>query len=114
MRISGWSSDVCSSDLGADLAAQFLRLIVGPPVGIGITTPRGLRPQHENVDTLIGGPAMAKWNAGAVRPWRRPRPCPRLQQGKHIVGAVLLTRTEERREGKECVSTSGSWWAADQ
>src|SRR3546814_20461285 len=87
MRMSDWSSDVCSSDLerdaalpfpfaldglaalilrgdgtgkddrrpllaGADLAAQFLRLIVGHPVGIGITAPRGLRPQPENVDRL--------------------------------------------------------------
>src|SRR3546814_17243189 len=40
---------------------------------------------------LIGGPAMAKWNAGAVRPLRRPRPCPRFQQGNNIVGDGLIT-----------------------
>src|SRR3546814_9936218 len=39
---------------------------------------------------LIGGPAMAKWNAGAVRPLRRPRPCPRFQQGNNIVGDGLI------------------------
>src|SRR3546814_3502366 len=48
------------------------------------------RPQHENVDTLIGGPGMAKWNAGAVRPGLRPRPCPRFQQGNNIVGDGLI------------------------
>src|SRR3546814_16726682 len=74
MRISDWSSDVCSSDLGA-----------GPAIGLDAAR------VHTDA-RLPGQPGLA---AGAAAP-----------VGAHS-GA---TRSEERRVGKECVSTCRSRW----
>src|SRR3546814_10210931 len=65
MRISDWSSDVCSSDLG-------------------------------NTDTYMTPPAAAVRCAVRVRPARFTR---------------SWKRSEERRVGKECVSTCRSRWS---
>src|SRR3546814_1334039 len=78
MRISDWSSDVCSSDLLADIP-------------ILLDTPSGQsRPD----------PCHAPLPICAFRPsTRRPTTsCTRL-------------RSEERRVGKECVSTCRSRWS---
>src|SRR3546814_3950362 len=79
MRISDWSSDVCSSDLLM----------------------------------LLAGAAHA---AGSSMPWEGP-----LQsilesiQGPvaRIIAVIIIiaTRSEERRVGKECVSTCRSRWS---
>src|SRR3546814_20157827 len=89
VRISDWSSDVCSSDLG----------VRGVPAGevgrrgrrrtrlrVGDRAARG--GNHRFRDRTLGTPAV-----------RLPRP--RLQSHH---------RSEERREGKECVSTCSSRW----
>src|SRR3546814_9591031 len=72
MRISDWSSDVCSSDLD--------------PAGIDLGYDRELRraaaQDGAGPDRVSGAPA-------------HPRPC----------------RSEERRVGKECVSTCRSRWS---
>src|SRR3546814_3366382 len=65
MRISDWSSDVCSSDLRSRGGAFGFRIEVGRR-----------SPLHCTAD-----------------------------------GKVLLARSEERRVGKECVSTCRSRWA---
>src|SRR3546814_8827795 len=83
MRISDWSSDVCSSDL--------------------------LR--------CLGRPAGSAWEAatlvvsdhpGAEQEIRRPR-----ESGyrKPVLGATRGHRSEERRVGKEGVSTCRSRWS---
>src|SRR3546814_6710024 len=85
MRISDWSSDVCSSDL---LDRH------GPP-----------RPIHTQLFVTFR-PAFA-------HDMRHGR------QGKHIVDQCRTAeqalmrgqRSEERRVGKECVSTCGSRWS---
>src|SRR3546814_3070172 len=78
MRISDWSSDVCSSDLGTDAALD----PADPPPG--------------------------------------PHPCPvdrRSAQAGHAArrradgGCLRRARSEERRVGKECVSTGRSRWS---
>src|SRR3546814_14442049 len=77
MRISDWSSDVCSSDLvaGAFVGEQALvQRLVDDPV-------------REYVKPAAGGPVL--------RPHLRRR----------------LRRSEERRVGKECVSTCRSRWS---
>src|SRR3546814_14301752 len=107
MRISDWSSDVCSSDLLAPRR---------PGGGGGARNP----------------PARRK--RGAVdfeRVRRRPVPAEACADGVAIdleVGAIGVQprgefrdiadrkivhriRTEERRVGKECVSTFGSRWS---
>src|SRR3546814_3398387 len=89
MRISDWSSDVCSSDLdGLGLHAEVVE-VSGEAVGgaLGVGEDQG---------------------AGTV-----------LDDGRHDLGLVhvvhldepvvhLVDRSEERRVGKECVSTCRS------
>src|SRR3546814_10264818 len=83
MRISDWSSDVCSSDLAPG------------HVGHHDLQRRSLLPGHGDVHR--GGVAD-----GAVRIVRRHG------QAEGIDQAV---RSEERRVGKECVSTCRSRWS---
>src|SRR3546814_8379794 len=66
MRISDWSSDVCSSDLA---------------------------PRHQSLKRLRAGPAM------------------RTPFDEFSGGAPSRRRSEERRVGKECVSTCRSRWS---
>src|SRR3546814_3995038 len=80
MRISDWSSDVCSSDLGAADA-------VAPPYG--------KRP-------VVEDRAGRKGRDGGVRGGRQ---LPQM--------ADRDDRSEERRVGKECVSTCRSRWSPD-
>src|SRR3546814_16528298 len=88
MRISDWSSDVCSSDLVFGLVATILGVVIG-----GI---------------LVGRYGVIK--ALLV--------CGVLQMGSNLMFAVqaaagadlTLLRSEERRVGKECVSTCRSRW----
>src|SRR3546814_13694392 len=90
MRISDWSSDVCSSDLGAG----------APPVGVvgcGIDVPYPSR--HRDLWRRVGeaGLLLSETPLG-IRPsaWRFP---------------ARNRRSEERRVGKECVSTCRSRWS---
>src|SRR3546814_13136601 len=99
MRISDWSSDVCSSDLGRKALPHQRR--------------RCLPKDHPDLRGDIAQPVML---VGF------PKPCAAamfifLDQlgdasvlfGKAKVGA----RSEERRVGKECVSTCRSRWSQD-
>src|SRR3546814_19253126 len=84
MRISDWSSDVCSSDLPA-LHARM------PPVQ-NLPQPE-IEPVH--LDPVDPGPG---------RDARRHQPV-------QLSGKADLSRSEERRVGKECVSTCRSRWS---
>src|SRR3546814_12279564 len=95
MRISDWSSDVCSSDLGAMLPFVFAALTID---AVG-------RAANKMIEEVR----------------RQFREIPGLREGKEGVepeyakcvdistGAAL--RSEERRVGKECVSTCRSRWS---
>src|SRR3546814_6974349 len=74
MRISDWSSDVCSSDLSSGKTSPASSTTAAMPSGI----------------------SWAHWPEKAVRSNR---------QGKNG------RRSEERRVGKECVSTCRSRWS---
>src|SRR3546814_2674823 len=76
MRISDWSSDVCSSDLRA--------------AGVGVAAAR--------VERFVAQPAAQE--AGHER----------IASAEHVEH-VHLERSEERRVGKECVSTCRSRWS---
>src|SRR3546814_3833518 len=82
MRISDWSSDVCSSDLG-----------VGPPMTADLTLSSSRRAR-----------GFATW--AAIRQLGRSGIA-------EIVGRCCANarRSEERRVGKECVSTCRSRWS---
>src|SRR3546814_16358867 len=85
MRISDWSSDVCSSDLlhlvpGSDFALE----VVGSDLSEG----------RRRIDAA-GNDSMGFTNPPSLAGLRR----------------ILVARSEERRVGKECVSTCRSRWS---
>src|SRR3546814_5567289 len=81
MRISDWSSDVCSSDLKG-LPFRDCHEIVGHAVKYGVQT----------------GKDLAEMSLDELR-----------QFSDQITGDVF--RSEERRVGNECVSTCRSRWS---
>src|SRR3546814_14893734 len=88
MRISDWSSDVCSSDL----------LESAPPL---------LARGNEYGDAVDEGAARVERLLGI------PLGCllrAHRQIGDDDVAAGILQRSEARRVGKECVSTCRSRW----
>src|SRR3546814_15638121 len=93
MRISDWSSDVCSSDLLRDLCGGRQR------------DGRGLR-RHQQ-------PARANPRLRAVEPLRDAgRIDERVPgQGREQRLRRRPRRSDERRVGKECVSTGRSRWS---
>src|SRR3546814_3675652 len=93
MRISDWSSDVCSSDLFWD-ARSVLRLQGHVAAG------RVLDDLQLAVARLAGGHLAVAERRHPVLPRRPPRP-----------GVLVGARSEERRVGKECVSTCRSRWS---
>src|SRR3546814_3062271 len=78
MRISDWSSDVCSSDLESTKAGEIAALALGA----GVIVPDDL-------------PRLFKL------------------RGSRQTNETPIDRSEERRVGKECVSTCRSRWSPD-
>src|SRR3546814_3766172 len=95
MRISDWSSDVCSSDLNTVGLLNF---------GAGFLP---LRPRIRELTyrrcacAALGGTSTAHSNRGRGQPT-----C-------SVILAQEFARSEERRVGKECVSTCRSRWSPD-
>src|SRR3546814_16720773 len=108
MRISDWSSDVCSSDL--DLA-------VG--VYVGFDEPRTLGPH--DTGSNVAAPVFKAFMADALTP-EDAVPF-RIPPGIRMVrlnaetgqlappGATKVFRSEERRVGRACVRTCRSRWS---
>src|SRR3546814_7047865 len=80
MRISDWSSDVCSSDLRAR------KRVVARPAKREIFLLRAAPFGHQHVGDRCAG-------------------------ADDVVGREAIDRSEERRVGKECVSTCRSRWS---
>src|SRR3546814_1787511 len=93
MRISDWSSDVCSSDL-ATLGA-----------GSRVEWSRTVRLDD---DVLCGENFLQLRSQGSLRDRQCVRPAER-QAGRLL--NLKGRRSEERRVGKECVSTCRSRWS---
>src|SRR3546814_5539042 len=91
MRISDWSSDVCSSDLSKRLNQRWLK--VAQFVCIR---------SYVQLTTLTL--TVTKWRSTFLY-LLKPKP-------KHAC-LCLQHRSEERRVGKECVSTCRSRWSPD-
>src|SRR3546814_20887438 len=96
MRISDWSSDVCSSDL------QVGRIMIGD---------RDLG--RDVVERLVIGEALAVGEGRApVFGDVEQRRCLGFVRVPRAAGDLeLVDRSEERRVGKECVSTCRSRWS---
>src|SRR3546814_3374915 len=82
MRISDWSSDVCSSDLRVQAVLRTRELLA-----------RELQRAQEPLHRQNGSTAAPQFGV----------------EEAHVERAVV--RSEERRVGKECVSTCRSRWS---
>src|SRR3546814_16108261 len=111
MRISDWSSDVCSSDLGRRddevLAIDFLlrRGTDDPVLNGAIETGQRDEPVVEIIfRRRIETVGFLRFQIGiALAPIVDP---------DRVADIVQLAHSsEERRVGKECVSTCRSWWS---
>src|SRR3546814_19172413 len=87
MRISDWSSDVCSSDLKGTTPAELERTIN--------SNVRALPGSFETSDDVLGG----------------IRSIVKFGRADDYYEKLPATRSEERRVGKECVSTCRSRWS---
>src|SRR3546814_16123878 len=116
MRISDWSSDVCSSDLqcpdadqqlagrSADLVAERPRHPVFPH---DARTRRQVEPVAGRPDR--GEPAPPADPAGRIGSELGSGPLSGAEQ-KRPARVQISRRSEESRVGKECVSTCSSRW----
>src|SRR3546814_14053349 len=96
MRISDWSSDVCSSDLVGFAGVE------RHAVGVLAETDQGEAQFGFALETL------------GVEPDQRPSDQPGQRRADAGIGERApdhVARSEERRVGKECVSTCRSRWA---
>src|SRR3546814_6380230 len=100
LRISDWSSDVCSSDLIAEnLAARHAEFAARIAAMTGSAD--AAREVDTSIERLFQYAAWADKYDGAVH-----------QPPMHgITAALNEPRSEERRVGKECVRTGRSRWS---
>src|SRR3546814_12815554 len=108
MRISDWSSDVCSSDLiHADAVVPGARvLLVDDVLATGGTLFAALALARQQGATVVGATVLleiaalqgrARWDASVAL--------------EATVACCMRSSSEERRVGKECVSPGRSrWW----
>src|SRR3546814_19844711 len=87
MRISDWSSDVCSSDLPGD-ASQVTPWVLGKPSAS----------DRQKIDAAI---ELALGHPDAILAGK-------FQQVMNSLNGAKNDRSEERRVGKECVGTGRS------
>src|SRR3546814_16954256 len=117
MRISDWSSDVCSSDLvlaGSGLCylllvAPRLLPVRGPMPGVVEEQSRHFIAQ---LSVTQGSRLVGLTAIGGIFPALKDITVLMVQRGAHsAVPPYEDLRSEERRVGKECVSTgrSGGW-----
>src|SRR3546814_15993529 len=120
MRISDWSSDVCSSDLRALLGRIVPHGDVNPLLGkLGITGGIELAPAEIVAAAWEGKTVAIGANSGLTLERRRVNGEPRLEISGFDPRSLLALkakgcfpeRSEERRVGKEGGSTCRSGWA---
>src|SRR3546814_4734894 len=91
MRISDWSSDVCSSDLHRKNTGK-------------------RQDRRPGADERYGLHVISRlnslWRRACLLPGGKP-----IAQGHHDGNGQAEPRSEERRVGKECVSTCRSRWS---
>src|SRR3546814_18897798 len=104
MRISDWSSDVCSSDLHYSPAFLALNPIGKYPVLIDGEGAAAGQPIFESCAILI-------YLAETYGPELLPKTGAARWEALEWLMAQAAWRSEERRVGKECVSTCRSRWS---
>src|SRR3546814_17985488 len=96
MRISDWSSDVCSSDLHLDDIEAVIKILAKCAAADQLAQMLVRGRDHAHVDGDLA--------FGADRAH-----CALLQRAQQL-DLHVRRRSEERRVGKECVSTCRSRW----
>src|SRR3546814_13954499 len=96
MRISDWSSDVCSSDL--DVLDRYILARTGELVREVAADLDGLDSTTASERLRDFGEVLTNWYI-------------RRSRDRFWVGVHDDDRSEERRVGKECVSTCRSRWS---
>src|SRR3546814_14859299 len=96
MRISDWSSDVCSSDLRQlvliDNDANIIAHVSGPNLEATTPPPEAISQAPKGYSYEAESQSMWIWR----------------ELGE---SGIIAARSEERRVGKECVSTCRSRWS---
>src|SRR3546814_19989233 len=100
MRISDWSSDVCSSDLFAGPFPEQVKMSLSLPEGLKDDAGRTLvnADQFPLSFSTATFPPLVKFSSGSFGVIER---------------FTEVGRSEERRVGKACVSTCRSRWSPD-
>src|SRR3546814_6318398 len=96
MRISDWSSDLCSSDLSLKAHCNSVFLMVYRSV---------------SVCSPFAAAAACTRSSTASTGFAGLRSIPYVCGISALMDIVQLQRSEERRVGKECVSTCRSRWS---
>src|SRR3546814_11400699 len=103
MRISDWSSDVCSSDLPGLLTLHAVNALNQADIVI--------------YDALVGEAILGCARPGAVLEYsgkRGGKPSPKQRDiSLRLAELARQGRSEERRVGIECVSTCRPRWSPD-
>src|SRR3546814_14460129 len=116
MRISDWSSDVCSSDLdeGYRLHVEDLDLCRrAREAGAAVAVANDVRVVHVRGVSSRSRPGFFEWHKHRGM-WRyfRKFEAPRRNIVVRAAEWLALWSSEERRVGNECVSTCRSMWSA--
>src|SRR3546814_12229382 len=100
MRISDWSSDVCSSDLAKHIFKQLFVLL------------KLKKPLDRSGGYRSFLPSGDKYSLSQARKhiYGQENPLPIPLYANTIANYQQKLRSEERRVGKECVSTCRSRW----
>src|SRR3546814_12871945 len=118
MRISDWSSDVCSSDLTLGEGVYPVELIGRYVAAPSVLQVQGLESRRRELKASVKALRDLHETSGCATPLGRVDTNPDSQ--RKISGAVQMAmlsgdafsidRSEDRRVGKECVSTCRARW----
>src|SRR3546814_18285269 len=111
MRIRDWSSDVCSSDLESAMMSARAKGVFNPELlrGRGAWIDEGRTILHFGNGLIIDGEEtpLTDYSGRYIYERAEALPMPELERP---LSDEEASRTEERRVGKECVSTSRYRW----
>src|SRR3546814_19441110 len=112
MRISDWSSDVCSSDLPDPRREYRLWPVLNDPPTEGTVTSSLTLPESLTSYSQISSAPLAMTPCSSSLPVIFSSPTHRLLlTGDSISPSKSLKRSQELSVGKECVSTCSSRWS---
>src|SRR3546814_19695276 len=105
MRISDWSSDVCSSDLRVGRQWRFVEAELVAWIRSGYPDAARTQPGASRKEAI--------WHSGNVHRNTMSSSQHRTERELDALLERPTGRSEERRVGKECVSTCRSRWSPD-